>query len=129
MMMVLQRMSADHRLTYGDLSVLNMMFITLEPSLKWRRSNVPERIPAGRYMLAFRDTGELEVMDVPERENVFITTGNSVSQTEQNILVGINRAAQGMIEYSQEAYEYIVAIVRDVIDSGEECFIDVRDGS
>lgn len=127
MMLVLQRINADHRLTYGELSVLNMAFVTLEPSVGYRKS-LPRRIPAGTYVLTVTEDGALLVEDVPGYQDVRIATGNSITQTTQNILVGLNRAAHGMVEYTEEAFGYIADLVRERFAAGEECFIDVRDG-
>lgn len=130
-MAVLQRINADHRLTYGELSILNMVYITLEPTIHWRKGMVG-RIPAGRYVLKVGSLdhgrrGAIELMDVPDRDFVCLDVGTSISQTHGNPLVGVARSGNGTITGGAEAFDEIHQILSDAIANDEECFLDVRD--
>lgn len=143
MMCLLQRVDADHRLTYGDLMIRDMTYVSLEPSVAYRKGMLG-RIPAERYVVSLKEIdlraerlidyfgeahrGMLQVNDVWGRSDILIVPGNTFKQTEGNILVGLNRAPGGSVEYTMEAYWDIYRTLVDAMDEGDEVYLDVRDG-
>lgn len=143
MMCLLQRMDADHRLTYGDLMIRDQTYVSLEPSIAYRKG-MHSRIPAERYVVSLKEIdlraerlidyygdkhrGMLLVNDVWGRSDIIIEPGNMFTQTTGNILVGLNRAPGGCVEYTMEAYWDIYRTLVDAMDDGDEVFLDVRNG-
>lgn len=125
MMCTLQRVDADHIMTWGDLLIRNMSYVTLEPSLAFRKGMV-QRIPAGQYVLAVED-GELVVKDV-EGGDIRLVDGPNLASGSRNIHVGYGRGKGRWIEGSCDALIDIRKTIADALADGDECFLCVVDG-
>lgn len=144
MMCVLQRTIADHRLTYGELAIRDMTYVTLESPLAYIPRMVG-RIPSERYVIALDEVnpsnntyaalfgdahrGMLSVQDVYGRKEIIICAGTLPKQANGNILVGFNRSGNGTIEGTLDAYWEIYQTLVKAMDNGDEVFVDVRDGN
>lgn len=125
MMMVLQRIDADHNVTYGELSFLNQSVVTLEPSFPCKHKKMVGRIPTGTYVARLEGM-EIVIDDVPGFERVIIATGATIKDTNGSPFVGTNRGKlYGTIDGSLDAWAEVFDAMQD--HSKEECFLDVRD--
>lgn len=123
MIMVLQRLTADHRLTYGELSMVGHTFVTLEPPYPWQFVKVG-RIPAGTYVARIEDD-EIVIDDVPVDNPIKLTVANFVKESNGSPIVGMQRGAKGTVVYSQFAHDSIKELLEAHKD--QENFLDIRD--
>lgn len=126
MMCVLQRIDADHIVTWGQLAIRAMTYVTMEPSLAYRHGMI-QRIPAGRYVIESQPDS-LIVKDVLGGD-VNLVSGPYLKPNNRDIHVGLARGKARYVEDSGAAFLDIHKTITDALAAGDECFLSVVDGN
>lgn len=126
MMCTLQRIDADHIITWGQLSIRDMAYVTMEPSLAYRKGMV-QRIPAGRYVIESQPD-ILIVKDVWGGD-IKLRGAPFLAKNSRDIHVGLSRGKSRYVEDSSDAFRQIHKTITDALAAGDECFLSVVDGN
>jgi len=142
----LLRFSTGKESTTGALQV-NGEFVcfTLEDTKRIKKVEGETRIPDGLYNIALRNEGGMTrkyagqygamhrgmlwLKDVPGFKWIYIHTGNKRGHTEGCILVGDtlnnNKAGEGFVGKSRDAYRRVYPIIADALESEEAVSIRI----
>lgn len=140
MEMELKRRDSENGSTVGELFVDGSFFCyTLEDQVRevdgeavstWKVKG-ETAIPRGSYEVRLTMSPRFkkimpQLLNVPGFTGVRIHSGNTASDTEGCILVGMS-AGSSTIQRSREAYEALYTEIQAAIDSGEKVHIDITD--
>ena len=142
------------RYSSNEESTLGLLYIdgifecyTLEDEYNSEKIKGETRIPEGLYKINFRKQlspmaekyqeryywfkWHLEIQDIPGFTHVYIHIGNSDDDTEGCILVGNtannNQIEDGFIGQSRSAFQDLYNVIKEALDDGEECTIEIGD--
>jgi hypothetical protein len=129
----------------SSLSVLTVagefVCFVLEDGFRAEKVKAETRIPPGVYKVEKRTVGgfyeqykarfkhpfSVQVMNVPNFENILIHIGNTIYDTAGCLLVGLGVAYNGNFEVNQStaAYSQVYEMVRDALDGGGAVEIEI----
>lgn len=127
--------------TIGTLTGMGEYVYTLEDGKREHKVFGETCVPTGTYKLELRNEGGMTrryaarypwhrgmiwLRYVPMFEWIYIHVGNTSSDTNGCILVGMSEA-DDFIGSSRKAYELIYETIADAIDSPEGCSITIKD--
>jgi hypothetical protein len=140
--LILTRLTSNTKSTIGQIESGCFKCWTLEDAYHKIKEYGRTRIPAGRYEIVLRKhgifherykakypfhVGALELVDVPDFEDVLIHTGNHADDTRGCILVGCQKLNDNWVADSEKAYLGLYGYVLALMDQGKKVFIKIID--
>ena len=131
MELLLQREPSTTEYTFGKLYIDGVEFChTIEDPVRLIKIKGKTAIPAGRYKVwvsvspRFRRPLPL-LVNVPNFEGIRIHSGNTASDTEGCIIVGMNRGKSSVLK-SRVALSKLLPKISRILDAGHEVWITVK---
>jgi len=138
----LQRQQDNGKSTIGQVRIGSFKCWSLEDAYHKIKEYGRTRIPSGRYEIVLRKfgtfheryrakypfhIGSLEIVDIPNYEDVLIHTGNHADDTKGCILVGCQKTNDDWIADSEKAYLGLYGYILALMDQGIKVFINIID--